>query len=79
MEEPLSILAVPCIAGVSWAADSLRFTSRLVAGGRSRSNAVLIFARSTNLVVGIQRLNRTNDLWEAQGNVTFKTANASKT
>src|ERR1043166_3424977 len=50
-------------------AESLRFSSGSVT--TALTNVVLNLAGPTNLVVQVQRLNKTNDSWESQGTVTL--------
>ncbi len=51
-------------------ADTLRFTSGVVS---NYSGVTLTLAGPTNLVCQVERLNRSNDTWQVQGNVTLST------
>jgi hypothetical protein len=62
------LLSGTCLTTVSYG-EFLRFTNGSV--GTSLTSVTLNLAGPSNLVVQIQRLNKTNDLWEAQGNLTL--------
>jgi len=56
------------VAQSIYGADALRFTSGTVSNFTAIS---LNLAGPSNLVIQVERLNRTNDVWESQGNVTL--------
>lgn len=63
------LCSVCLVVTMSARADSLRFTSGTIKP--DLTNVVLSLAGPNNLVIQVQRLNKTNDTWESQGNLSL--------